>query len=373
LAGIYVHIPFCRQACIYCDFYFSTSLSAREPVIRAIAKECETRSDYLPERNVTSVYFGGGTPSLLASSDLVTIIDALRASFSWDETAEVTLEANPEDINTEALRLWRSMGFNRLSIGLQSFNEAELKWMNRKHTPAQSADSVKRAQDEGFGNISIDLIYGSKFQDLKSWESTLASAIALNTQHISSYNLTIEQKTVLGAHQRKGKEPAISDEMSGRQFMMMIEALEDYGFIHYEISNFAKEGFYARHNSNYWLQQPYLGLGPSAHSFDGTSRQWNVANNSLYLKGVNENGFYFEKEDLSPRDKYNEYVLTRLRTIWGCRLGEMKVWFGEQATEHFKAIADTKKDLIAEQDGVYTLTRQGRLYADGIASDLFLL
>ena len=372
LPGIYIHIPFCRQACSYCDFYFSTSLANKGAVVSAIIEETRLRHAYLSDRHLNSIYFGGGTPSLLSQSELGAIMEQLGRFFSWNSSAEVTLEANPDDITPQALQSWKAAGINRLSIGLQSFNDDELKWMNRAHNAAESVASVKMAQDAGFDNITIDLIYGSKFQTPASWEKTLEQAIALNTQHISSYNLTIEDKTVLGVKNAAGKEPSVNDELSSRQFMVMLHMLRQAGFIQYEISNFGREGYFAVHNSNYWLQKEYLGLGPSAHSYNGVSRQWNVKNNSQYIKAINSNSAYFEKEELQLNDRYNEYILTRLRTTWGCDIKEMESLFGKVMSDRFETMILEKKEFIFESQGIYTLNDAGKLQADGIAADLFV-
>ncbi|MEO6302074.1 MAG: radical SAM family heme chaperone HemW [Bacteroidia bacterium] len=372
LAGIYLHIPYCRQACSYCDFHFSTNLSSKSTLVNAIAKEIGFRYKYLNNSTLKSIYFGGGTPSLLNNAEFELIFDALKSHFKFDNSAEITIEANPDDITKENLLIWKVLGINRLSIGLQSFNDEELKWMNRAHNASQSVNSVKMAQDAGFDNITIDLIYGSKFQDLKTWESTLLQAVSLNTQHISSYNLTIENKTVLGIQNSKGKEPAVNDELSSKQFLLMSDVLKQSNFIHYEISNFGKPGFFAKHNSNYWLQKEYLGVGPSAHSFNGTSRQWNVKNNNLYIKAIEQNTNYFEKEELSINDRYNEYVLTRLRTIWGCNVKEIKLLFGEKIFAHFLKKIEENKNEFEENNGIYTLKTEARLYADGMAADFFV-
>lgn len=372
MAGVYLHIPFCKQACSYCDFYFSTQLASKGLVIKALASEIDARHSYLHERHLQSIYFGGGTPSLLSESELLMIFEALGRHFTWDKETEITLEANPDDIRPDVLKTWIRAGVNRLSIGLQSFDDEELKWMNRAHTASESLHSVKHAQDAGFKNITIDLIYGSKFQSLQSWEKTLDTAIGLNTQHISSYNLTIEHKTVLGLKHARGQEPPVNDTLSSNQFLMMTERLAGAGFQHYEISNFGKPGFWARHNSNYWLQKHYLGIGPSAHSFNGTSRQWNVKNNSQYMKALNEGTSFFEKEELSLHDRYNEYILTRLRTAWGCDASEMETLFGPAVVAHFKAGVAEKSQHFDAHNGIYTLTGDARLLADGIASDLFM-
>lgn len=372
MAGIYIHIPFCKQACSYCDFHFSTNLTNKNLMVNSIVKEIDLRYKYLKNSKLDSVYFGGGTPSLLNKAEFEMIFDALAKYFVFDDFAEITIETNPDDISRENLLLWKDLKINRLSIGLQSFNDEELRWMNRAHSATQSINSVLLAQDLGFNNITIDLIYGSKFQDLKTWQKTLEQAISLKTQHISSYNLTIENKTVLGIKNLRGKEPSINDDVSSQQFLLMTDFLKRSDFIHYEISNFGKEGFFAKHNSNYWLQKEYLGLGPSAHSFNGKSRQWNMKNNNLYIKAIEQNLNYFEKEELSLNDRFNEYVLTRLRTIWGCNAEEIKLLFGENLLAHFlKNIAQKKTDFEINH-GVYILTPQARLFADGIASDFFI-
>ncbi|PBQ31160.1 coproporphyrinogen III oxidase [Sphingobacteriaceae bacterium] len=372
MPGIYLHIPFCKQACTYCDFHFSTNLQAKDVLVTSITEEISKRYSYLSKKNLESIYFGGGTPSLLSKSELQRIFNALKKYFSYTNSAEITLEANPDDITMQSLQDWKEVGINRLSIGLQSFNNEELKWMNRAHTAEESLASVKLAQAEGFNNISIDLIYGSKFQTLDSWAQTLDTAIALNTQHISSYNLTIEQKTVLGLKHNKGTEPAISDELSEAQFLLMVKKLKEAGFLHYEISNFGKPEFFAKHNSNYWLQEHYLGIGPSAHSFNGTSRQWNVKNNNHYINAIKNGSDFFEKEELSLHDRYNEYVLTRLRTIWGCDLDEIKEQFGDEILRHFMKIVQSKMAFLDQEANVYTLKESARFLADGLASDLFI-
>jgi len=372
LAGIYIHIPFCKQACSYCDFHFSTNLKSKPLLVEAIIKEIGFRYNYLKNNKIDSVYFGGGTPSLLNKMEFEAIFEALNRFFVFDSSAEITIETNPDDITKENLIIWKDLKINRLSIGLQSFNDEELKWMNRAHNAKQSINSVLLAQDIGFDNITIDLIYGSKFQDLITWEKTLEQAVNLKTQHISSYNLTIETKTALGVKNLKGKEPAINDDLSSNQFLLMTDFLKQSGFIHYEVSNFGKEGFFAKHNSNYWLQKEYLGIGPSAHSFNGSSRQWNIKNNNLYIKALEQNLNYFEKEELSVNDRFNEYILTRLRTIWGCNAEEIKLLFGDKFLEQFLKTVNQKRVNFIENNGIYTLTPQARLFADGLASDFFI-
>lgn len=373
MPGIYLHIPFCKQACNYCDFHFSTSLGTKETVIAAIRQEIDLRHSYLDEKQIDSIYFGGGTPSLLTQEELAGLMAGLAQHFSWKPDIEITLEANPDDITPAALQSWRALGINRLSIGLQSFNNEELRWMNRAHTAEESLSSVKLAQDKGFDNITIDLIYGSKFQSLASWENTLVAAIALGVPHISSYNLTIEPKTALGSRWKQGKEPLVDEGLSSAQFLLMLDLLGKAGFIQYEISNFGRSGFFAQHNSNYWLGRHYLGLGPSAHSFNGSSRQWNVKNNQQYIKALEEGQLFAEKEELSAKDRYNEYVLTRLRTIWGCDVNEMEPLFGTELALHFKKGIQAGREFVEEKNGVFTLNKRGKLIADRLASDLFFL
>lgn len=341
-------------------------------MVYALCREVELKKNYTGTKNSRSIYFGGGTPSLLSPAELDLIFKTLHNYFDFNSQAEITLEANPDDITKETLLHWKKAGINRLSIGLQSFNDAELKWMNRAHSAEESETAVKLAQEAGFDNITIDLIYGSKFQDLKSWEKTLQKAIALNTQHISSYNLTIENKTVLGTNFEKGKEPAVDEGLSSQQFLLMSEMLRASGFVHYEISNFGKENFFAVHNSNYWRGHLYTGIGPSAHSYNGIERQWNIKNNAQYISKINAGDIFYETETLTPDNKYNEYVLTRLRTIWGCDISEMEQLFGKKYVEHFINSVAAYKEYFVVKDNLYTLNDKGRLLADGIAAELFI-
>ncbi len=374
MSGIYIHIPFCRQACNYCDFHFSTSLQTKEALVKAIVAELEQRSDYLKDRRIGTIYFGGGTPSLLSEREGFMILEKIYKLYDVSRDAEITLECNPDDLSEEKLKELKRLEINRLSIGLQSFNEDELVWMNRAHTAKESEASVKRAQDRGFENITIDLIYGSKFSNLRSWKSTLDKAIDLDVKHISSYNLTIEEKTRLGHDFKQKKEAAIDDELSSEMFLEMIDRLGKSGFIHYEISNFGKEGFFSIHNSNYWRGTHYIGLGPSAHSFDGVSRQWNVANNNVYIKKVAEGNDYFEKETLTETERFNEYMLIALRTMWGIDLSYLRANFDAELVKHFLQGAErlTKEGNIAVKEHFYTLTEKGKLLADRIAGDLFV-
>ncbi len=375
MSGIYIHIPFCKQACHYCDFHFSTSLTLKSNLVQAILTEIDLRLPYLKNKNIETIYFGGGTPSLLSEKELFLILEKIYKTYNVSSHAEITLEANPDDLSIEKLKELKRLEINRLSIGLQSYNDEELIWMNRAHTAAESESSVKRSQDKGFENISIDLIYGSKFSNLANWKRTLDKTIALDVKHISSYNLTIEDKTKLGHDFKVKKELAIDDEKSSELFLEMIDRLEKNKFIHYEISNFGKESYFSNHNSNYWKGIEYIGFGPSAHSFDGVSRQWNISNNSLYIKNVNDkNESYFEKEILSESDQFNEYILTSLRTIWGIDAEVLKNKFSSEITNAFnqKINAYISKEMITLTNNQYVLTSNGKLFADKIASELFV-
>ncbi len=375
MSGIYIHIPFCKQACNYCDFHFSTSLKLKTNLRDSILLEIDLRHSYLENKNIETIYFGGGTPSLLSEKDLFLVLEKIYKNYKVSSNAEITLEANPDDLSIEKLKELKRLEINRLSIGLQSFNNEELIWMNRAHTATESEASVKRAQDKGFENISIDLIYGSKFSNLTNWKKTLDKAIALDVKHISSYNLTIEDKTKLGHDFKVKKEIAIDDEKSSELFLEMIDRLEKNNFIQYEISNFGKENYFSNHNSNYWKGIEYIGFGPSAHSFDGVSRQWNVSNNSLYIKNVTDkNEAYFEKEILSESDQFNEYVLTSLRTIWGIDVTVLKNKFNPEIINSFNEKIKTyiSSDMVSFSNNKYVLTSNGKLFADKIASELFV-
>lgn len=375
MSGIYIHIPFCKQACNYCDFHFSTSLKLKSSLIDSVLAEIDLRFSYLENKNIETIYFGGGTPSLLSEKELFLILEKLYKNYKISSNAEITLEANPDDLSIEKLKELKRLEINRLSIGLQSFNNEELIWMNRAHTATESEASVKRAQDKGFENISIDLIYGSKFSNLTNWKKTLDKAIALDVKHISSYNLTIEDKTKLGHDVKVKKEIAIDDEKSSELFLEMIDRLEKNNFIQYEISNFGKENYFSNHNSNYWKGIEYIGYGPSAHSFNGVSRQWNISNNSLYIKNVTDkNEAYFEKEILSESDQFNEYILTSLRTIWGIDEAILNSKFNSEILNVFNKKIETYilTDMVTFNKNKYVLTSNGKLFADKIASELFV-
>ena len=374
MAGIYIHIPFCRKACIYCDFHFSTVLKSKNDLIKSILIEQELRKNYLEDEVIETIYFGGGTPSVLDKRDLELILNQIYTYNRVDVNVEISLECNPDDLDEKYLIDLKSLGINRLSIGLQSFNEEELQWMNRSHTAIQAERCVKLAQDIGFSNISVDLIYGSKFQTEELWLENLNKVFQLKVQHLSAYNLTVENKTVLGHNVKIGKELETDESLSVHHFNSLLIHAEKNGFIQYEISNFCVEGYYSRHNSNYWKGSKYLGLGPSAHSFNINSRQWNISNNNAYINQLKKGKQPFELENLSSEQCYNEYVMTSLRTIWGVSRVEIKRRFGDVFLTHFNSTISSyiqSEDVIVNNE-VYVLSNKGKLLADRIASDVFI-
>jgi oxygen-independent coproporphyrinogen-3 oxidase len=333
----------------------------------------ELQKNYLPSNKISTVYFGGGTPSLLSGDEVQRIFDRLHKYFEIDERAEITLEANPDDLTKNKLRELRQTPVNRFSIGIQSFFNEDLELMNRAHNAMEAQDCVKMAQDAGFENITIDLIYGTPTMDDVRWKKNLQTAFELQVPHISAYCLTVEPKTALADMVKKKKVANVDDQKSSAQFLMMLEQMKLHGFIQYEISNFGKEGFFSKHNSNYWKGETYLGLGPSAHSFDGTSRQWNVRNNEIYNRGLKEKEPDFIKEILSTDQKYNEYVLTSLRTMWGTSLDKIELNFGSEYLQLAKSESEVylaSGDLELKRNTLF-LTEKGKLIADRIASDLF--
>jgi oxygen-independent coproporphyrinogen-3 oxidase len=370
MAGIYLHIPFCKQACHYCNFHFSTSLKLQNDFLDALLKEIAIRRDYLGSEEVETVYFGGGTPSLLNEEALAAIMDRLHALFPIADGAEVTFEANPDDINADSLNMWKTQGINRLSIGIQSFFEEDLLWMNRAHTADQARDCVLLAMDTGISNMSIDLIYGMPTMSDEKWQHNLAAAADLRIPHLSCYALTVEPGTALDAMTRKRKVKEISNDDQARQFLMMSDYLQSRRYEHYEISNLALPGMRSRHNSSYWSGAKYLGLGPSAHSFDRLSRQWNISNNALYIKSLADDKVPFEIEMLSEKQRTNEYIMTSLRLTEGLDIRKIGREFSEQIiTDGEKFI---QRGWMENRDNHLILTREGKLFADGIAAELFV-
>ncbi|MBP6977559.1 MAG: radical SAM family heme chaperone HemW [Bacteroidales bacterium] len=373
MPGIYIHIPFCKRKCHYCNFYSSTLLYQKQDFLEALIKEIRVRRDYLPAVPLQTLYFGGGTPSLLTSGDLTQIIGIIYQTFPISPDAEITLEANPDDLTEKYLDDLSQLPVNRLSIGIQSFSDCDLHFLNRIHSAAQAVDSIKLAQEKGFANLSIDLMYGIPTLTVDQWRENLHTAVSLNVPHISAYALTVEPGTVLAKLVISGKAEAPDEEAAVDHFNLLCDVMEHHGYSHYEISNFGKGNLVARHNVSYWTNEPYLGLGPSAHSYNGTARQWNKADVKGYMASL-KNGFPdAEMETLTPDQQYNEYVMTSLRTMWGCSAGVVRDRFGKEMENHLLVHATpwiASAHLIREED-VLKLTRRGKLFADRIASDLF--
>ncbi|WP_261509832.1 radical SAM family heme chaperone HemW [Chryseobacterium paludis] len=373
---IYIHIPFCKQKCSYCNFHFSTSLQSKDEVLSAIKKEIFLRKDELQNKTLQSLYFGGGTPSILSGDEINSIVDEALKYYSFAKDIEVTLEANPDDLDKNFLRDLSRSPVNRLSIGTQSFFDEDLKLMNRAHNASEAEGSIKRAQDFGFENLSIDLIYGSPTSNLEIWKENLNKTIALEVPHISSYALTVEPKTALNDWILKGKVSKPKEEEQNKEFYYLSDFLKDNGFDHYEVSNFAKPGFYSRHNSAYWKYKEYLGIGPSAHSYNGSDiRSWNVANNQIYIKKLNSNTLAKETEILSQEDQFNEMIMIGLRTIWGVDLNSMKTKFSDEILQKFQneikqKIAD---GILIIENSHLKIPEKHWFMADGVASDLFLV
>jgi len=373
---IYFHIPFCKQACHYCDFHFSTSLKYKGELILALQKEIALRADYLTDKTIPSIYFGGGTPSLLTADDIQYLIAEVARHFQIANDAEITLEANPEDLDKAKVDALRHTPINRFSIGIQSFYEEDLRWMNRAHNASEAEASIKRVQDAGLENITADLIYGYPLLTNAKWTSNMRRLLDFDIPHISSYAMTIEEKTALAHFIRQGKTAPIQESQSAEQMNMLIDTLAGHGFEHYEISNFARNGQYAKHNTSYWQGRHYLGIGPSAHSFNGRSRSWNIANNARYIEGITTESPVYETEQLSDDDRFNEYVMTSLRTMWGIDLEKVKVDFGSDAVQHLRThgtLFVEQQDVEWVQERFFRLTSKGKLIADFIASELFII
>ncbi len=382
MAGIYIHIPFCKQACYYCDFHFSTSLKNKNSFLQALKKEIELQKEYLfPQSGVgfspeiNTIYFGGGTPSLLSPSELMEIFDTLHKHFKVATDAEITLEANPDDLVSKKIKELKSTPVNRLSIGIQSFYDEDLKLLNRAHNSQEAVSTVKAAQDEGFENITIDLIYGIPTLSNEKWKHNLYSAFELEVKHISSYCLTVEPKTALAHLIEVGKMKNVDEQKNAEQFEIMLEEMKKNNFVQYEISNFCKNNYFSKHNSNYWLKETYLGLGPSAHSYNVNSRQWNISNNVLYIQSLEKKQLNFEKEILNTTQQYNEYILTSLRTMWGTDLKYIEQQFGKDYLSY--CLNEVSKYSITgdieNRDNKLFLTDKGKLFADKIASNLFFV
>ncbi|UCH15256.1 MAG: radical SAM family heme chaperone HemW [Bacteroidales bacterium] len=373
MAGIYIHIPFCRKMCHYCNFHRALVDENINVLLKSLVKEIELRKNYLGHDFVETIYFGGGTPSILEISEINLIISTIRNNFKTDDNPEITLEANPDDLGREYLqKLIENTLINRLSIGIQSFYDEDLKLLNRRHNSVQAKESVAYAQEAGFSNISIDLIYGLPGMTADRWKSNLKQAFKLNVQHISAYHLTFEPGTEFYRLLNEGVLSQLSDNESLKQFELLIELAQKNKFIHYEISNFAKDEYYSIHNTNYWKQKKYLGIGPSAHSYNYISRQWNIADNNKYIEGVNNSRPYTEKETLDATMKYNDYILTSLRTMWGTDLSYIESSFGAKYSAHIAG--KSKKFLdgsnLTEDRNILKLTEKGKFISDYIISEL---
>lgn len=373
---IYFHIPFCKQACHYCDFHFSTSLKYKDELILALQKEVALRANYLIDKTIPSIYFGGGTPSLLTADDIQHLIEEVARHFNIANDAEITLEANPDDLDAAKVAVLRHTPINRFSIGIQSFYEEDLRWMNRAHNASEAEASIKRVQDAGFENITADLIYGYPLLTHAKWIANMQKLLDFAIPHVSSYAMTVEKKTALAHFIRQGKTPPIQESQSAEQMNMLIDTLTGHGFEHYEISNFARNGQYAKHNTSYWQGRHYLGIGPSAHSFNGRSRSWNIANNARYIEGITTLKPIYETEQLSDDDRFNEYIMTSLRTMWGIDLEKIRVDFGEKTLQHLRTHLVPfveQQNVEWVQERFFRLTSKGKLMADYIASELFLV
>ncbi|MBM3441848.1 MAG: radical SAM family heme chaperone HemW [Bacteroidetes bacterium] len=371
--GLYVHIPFCRKACHYCDFHFSTSTALRNEMLAAILQEIGTRAQ--PEHpHADTIYLGGGTPSILPASDLMQILNALHAAYQLSPNAEITLEANPDDIDAQRLSEWRSIGINRLSIGIQSFREEDLRWMNRSHSAAQARTAVDQALSQQFTDLSIDLIYGLPDLSTAAWEENLDIALSLGVPHLSCYALTVEKGTPLEALIQREKKPAPIPEQQAEQYLLLLDRSAAAGYEAYEISNFSLPGHRSRHNSAYWNRIPYAGFGPSAHSYDGHTRQWNLSSNTGYIQAIREGTPAYRAETLTPEQQLNEYVMTALRTLEGIDLQKVaQQWGDEQVERLIRSVSRfVPQGQVELSEAQIRLTREGRLFADGITLVCFL-
>jgi oxygen-independent coproporphyrinogen-3 oxidase len=374
MSGIYIHIPFCKQACHYCDFHFSTSLKKKEEMLDAIRQELILRRSESKIETIETIYFGGGTPSLLLQKEIDFILETVFQNYKVAKNPEITLEANPDDLNLKTITELGNSQINRLSIGVQSFFEEDLQMMNRAHNSAEAKKCLQLAT-EHFDNISVDLIYGIPGMTNAKWKQNIQTVLDFNIPHISSYALTVEPKTALQKFIAIGKIAAPKEEVAQEHFEILVEMLTNKGFIHYEISNFGKEKYFSKNNSSYWLGKKYLGIGPSAHSFDGVSRSWNLANNAKYIIEIQKGNLPSETEILSIKDRYNEYVMTGLRTIWGVSLEKVSNDFGSKFLDYLTKNADNfiKQELLVINNNTLKTTKNGLFLVDGIASDLFFI
>ncbi len=378
MPGIYFHIPFCKQACHYCNFHFSTSLRQKDSLMEALLREMELRRDYIGDATVQTLYLGGGTPSLLEAAELDRLFERIYRLYRVAPDAEVTLEANPDDLTPSKIAALRQTPVNRLSIGIQSFHDADLQFMNRAHNSGEARHCIENALKAGFYDLSLDLIYGTPGMSDAQWAANIESVLEYDVPHLSCYCLTVEPQTALDHFVKKGKASPVDEAQAARQLEYLMQRAETAGYEHYEISNFAKPGRYSRHNTSYWTGEAYLGIGPSAHSFNGASRQWNVANNSRYIKALESEtpdwASLVETEILTPEQRYNEYVMTSLRTQWGCKLPQIRE-IGQRFEAYFleEAALFLEAGTLQRREDTFYLTRQGKFVADYVASELFFV
>ncbi|MDH5413333.1 MAG: radical SAM family heme chaperone HemW [Flavobacteriaceae bacterium] len=379
MAGIYIHIPFCKQACHYCDFHFSTTLNRKDNMIKTLVKELVLRKDEFTNDFIETIYLGGGTPSLLSIDEIQLLTDTIYQNYKVINDPEITLEANPDDLTVEKIQQLVNSPISRLSIGIQSFFDEDLKAMNRAHTALEAKRSLKQASLY-FDNITIDLIYGIPNMSIEHWKQNIRTAIDIGVHHISSYALTVEPKTALESFIRQGKYPKLSEELALEHFNTLMEETEKEGFVQYEISNFGKPGYFSKHNTSYWLGKKYLGIGPSAHSFDGKFRSWNISNNIKYIKAIAAGILPKEDEELTLNDRFNETIMTGLRTIWGVSMSEVEQNFGISYKEHLvkKSGKFIEQGLLfmdaeCEKSDVLKTTNKGKFLCDGIASEIFMI
>ena len=374
MSGIYIHIPFCKQACHYCDFHFSTSMAKKDVMISALKRELVLRKEEFKDEVIETIYFGGGTPSVLETIEIIGLINTVYSNYQVTENPEITLEANPDDLSTKKLLELSDSPINRLSIGIQSFFAEDLLFMNRAHNANEAEQCIKEAIRH-FDNISIDLIYGIPGMSDERWEKNIEKALTFGISHISSYALTVEPKTALANFIKKGVVKPIDDEQAQRQFLVLYDVLTRAGFDCYEVSNFGKPGYYSKNNTAYWLGEKYMGIGPSAHSYDGERRAWNINNNPKYLKAIEKGELPMETEVLTKNDKYNEYVMTGLRTSWGISLERIQKQFGEKYSTYLIQRIEKyiEQQLLILSEDQLVATKKGKFLVDGIASDLFIL
>lgn len=372
MAGIYLHIPFCKTRCIYCDFYSTTRSELKSHYVTALCRELTMRKDYLKGEKVETIYFGGGTPSQLGKDDFTLIFDTIREQYGLEQSQEITLEANPDDLTPEYLGMLSTLPFNRISMGIQTFDDATLKLLNRRHNAQTAIEAVGRCREAGFRNISIDLIYGLPGETRERWESDLRQAIDLNVEHISAYHLIYEEDTPIYKMLKQHRIDEVDEDSSLQFFTLLMEHLQKAGYEHYEISNFCRPGKQSRHNTSYWKGIPYLGCGPSAHSFNGTTREWNVSSIDTYIKGIEENRRAFETEFLDPATRYNEFIITTMRTAWGTPIEKLKQEFGDEMWDYCRKMAAPylANGKLEVHDGALRLTREGIFISDSVMSDL---